>query len=376
MKKITIISLHLGYGGIEKAISSLANMFCSDYEIEIISTYKLYEKPAFFIDKRVKIKYLIDDVPNREQFWASIKKFNVASFIKESIKSIKILKMKKEKMIEAIRKIDSDIIISTRPFHNNLLGKYGKKDSVRIAWEHSHHNNSKKYINNLIKSCKNLDYLVCVSKELNDFYKEKILNTKCKYISLALDDVPIQKATLKSKNIIAVGRLSKEKGFIDLVKVFNFVNKVYPDWHLSIVGDGPENKNINKFILDNGLSDAVTMHGFQSPKERDKLLLNSSIYAMTSLTESFGLVLIEAMSYGLPCIAFDSARGAHEIIDDGANGYLVENRDMQVMAQTIIKLIADDKLRQKLGLAAYKKALTFSTNNVKKEWLKLFDQEK
>ena len=64
MKKITILSLHLGYGGVEKAITTLANMLCQTYDVEIISVYKLYEKPAFEVDKKVKLTYLINsDLP-------------------------------------------------------------------------------------------------------------------------------------------------------------------------------------------------------------------------------------------------------------------------------------------------------------------------
>ena len=62
MKKISILSLHLGYGGIEKCVVTLANSLCSRYEVEIAVCYKLYDKPAFDIDDRVKIKYLNKDL--------------------------------------------------------------------------------------------------------------------------------------------------------------------------------------------------------------------------------------------------------------------------------------------------------------------------
>ena len=72
MKKITILCLHLGYGGIEKAISSLANLFCDTYDITIVSTYKLYDKPAFVLDKNIKVEYLIcDDLAKRVENYFS-----------------------------------------------------------------------------------------------------------------------------------------------------------------------------------------------------------------------------------------------------------------------------------------------------------------
>ena len=62
MKKVSILSLHLGYGGIEKSVIALANLLCEKYDVEIACSYKLYDKPAFFIDKRVNVKYLTNKV--------------------------------------------------------------------------------------------------------------------------------------------------------------------------------------------------------------------------------------------------------------------------------------------------------------------------
>ena len=89
----------------------------------------------------------------------------------------------------------------------------------------------------------------------------------------------------------------------------------------------------------NKLTDSITVHGYLKRKEIDKLLNKSSIYLMTSYTESFGIVLIEAMSHGLPCIAFSSAEGANDLINNNENGYLVENRNFEKMKDIIIELI-------------------------------------
>ena len=100
MKKVTILALHLGYGGIEKCISTLANTLIDDYKVEIISTYKLYEEPIFEIDKRVDIKYLIENLkPNKHEIKNFLKEFKIISLSKEITKSIKILKLKRKKMI-------------------------------------------------------------------------------------------------------------------------------------------------------------------------------------------------------------------------------------------------------------------------------------
>ena len=83
MKKITILCLHLGYGGIEVAISNLANMLIDNYDIEIVSNYNIYGKPFYKLDDRIKIKYLYNGGPNKKEFKSALKKLNIFKVIKE-----------------------------------------------------------------------------------------------------------------------------------------------------------------------------------------------------------------------------------------------------------------------------------------------------
>ena len=103
MKKISILALHLGYGGIEKCIVNLANALCENYDIEIAVCYKLYDKPSFDIDKRVKIKYLNKDiVPNKEKFMEACRKKNPIKILKEGFYSVKVLYARRKSMVNYI----------------------------------------------------------------------------------------------------------------------------------------------------------------------------------------------------------------------------------------------------------------------------------
>lgn len=376
MKKITIISLHLGYGGIEKCISNLANSLCNNYEIEIVSTYKLFDKPVFKMDERVKIKYLMTDLkPNKKELKEALKKFKLITFIKELKKAKKILKLKKELMIKYIKNCHSDIIISTRDIHNLWLSKYGNSSCLKIGWEHNYHNNNQKYINKIIKSVYGLDYFVLVSKNLKEFYDGKTGSCKCVYIPNSISYIPKIKSKLDGSSIISVGRLEEEKGYSDLIDVFNLVHKKYPAWKLNIIGDGSLKEELQRKINKLSLNKNIILHGFQDSKYIEKKLLNSSIYVMSSLTESFGLVLIEASSFGLPCIAFSSASGACEIIKDNWDGYLINDRDKEKMAKRIINLIKNPERRIIMGDNAYKKSINYKASNIKDEWINLFEKK-
>ena len=379
MKKITILALHLGYGGIENCISNLANSLVDDYEVNIISTYKLYEKPVFKLNDKIKIKYLMTDLkPNKQELKQSLKKLKLITFLKELKKSFKILKLKKNLMIEAIKNCDSDVIISTRDIHNNWLSKYGRDKTLKIGWEHNHHHNNKRYINKVTKSVLGLDYFVLVSKDLTKFYSEKLKDkkVKCVYIPNSINFFPQEKAKLETENLISIGRLSHEKGYLDLIDIFKELHEKYPDSKLNIIGDGPDRKKIEKKIRDNKLEDYIILHGFQEKEYINKYLEKSSVYIMTSYTESFGLVLLEAFAYGIPCVAYSSAEGANEIISDNWDGYLIKDRDKNKMIKRICELLSNRNRRLIMGANGIKKAQEFNTQKTKQKWIEIINRKK
>lgn len=374
MKKITILCLHLGVGGIEKYISSLSKMLEQNYKIEIISTYKTLDKPAFDFSDKVKIKYLINDRPYKEELKDSIKKLKLISIVKYLFKNAKLLMLKYSENIKFIKNINSDYIITTRDFHNKLVGKYAKDKIIKIATEHNHHNNNSRYIKKVVTSLKNIDYFVVVSEDLKEFYKNKIGDTKCLYIPNVIDNIYDKPKYNTSYNLVSVGRFSKEKAFEDLIEVIGIVKKDIPNIHLNLVGDGKLKNDITNKIESLDLKENIKLCGYLSQSEIKKVMLESSLYVMTSLTESFGLVLIEANSYGIPCIAFDSASGAKQIIEN--KELLISNRDKEKMAKLIVKLLKDKDKLQTYGKEAYNNCQKYLLVNVKKKWLDLLSNNK
>jgi glycosyltransferase involved in cell wall biosynthesis len=94
---------------------------------------------------------------------------------------------------------------------------------------------------------------------------------------------------------------------------------------------------------------------------------------MTSHTESFGIVLIEAMSHGVPCIAFSSAEGARELINSGENGYLINNRNFEMFEKKVIDLIEDKDVRKQIGKAARAGVKKYTSDVVKDDWFNLLE---
>lgn len=371
MKKITILSLHLGVGGIEKYISSLSKMLMDDYEVELIITYKLKEVPSFNINSKVKITYLIEGGPNKEEIRKCIKRRKYFKLINELAKAVKILYLKKKRTKKALKELKTDYLITTRTYETKLANKILKNSNIKlIATDHNYP--SKKYKKELIKSTTNYDRLVLVNEEIRNLYRKEI-GLKAVSINNFIDEVSKEKSDLSTKNLIAVGRLSKEKGFIDLIEIMNIIVKTDSDVTLTLVGDGEEKENIQKRIKELKLENNVKLTGYLNQEEIKTELLKSSIFCMTSITESFGLVILEAMNMGVPVVAFDTSVGPRVLLTDG-NGVLIKNRDKEEFAKCIIDLLSHNKVLKKFQTNAKKRVEYFTRDNIKKEWLSLLKE--
>lgn len=172
--------------------------------------------------------------------------------------------------------------------------------------------------------------------------------------------------------VISAGRLTYEKGVDRLIKSWQQVYEKHPEWKLDIYGEGPERINLMHLIQSLKLSKVITIHPFT--KNIIQEYINSSIYVLPSNYEGFGLVLIEAMACGIPCISFDCPYGPSEIIREKEDGILVENNNINLLASAINYLIENSKIRQKLGENARKNARRFLSHEIMEQWKQLLKQ--
>ncbi len=368
--KIAILSLHLGFGGVEQVVANMANMLSSKYDVEIVSLYKNKEPIPFKINDEVNIVYLTNLISNRKEFKDAIKEKNIFKFFAEGFKAIYILINKNFYMRRYILASDAKIIISSRYSFSKILNYCGREGVYKIHHEHTY-SVSENYINNLNK-LKKINEIIPVSKALYEEYKNKI-NIKLKYIPNALNNYPKDDELSKTngKNLIAVGRMAPEKGFTDLIDVIKIIDD--KDVVLNLFGDGEELNSLKNKSKELGVEKQVHFWGFKTQDFIKEYMQNSSLYVMTSFEESFGLVLIEAMSYGIPCVAFDSAKGAKYIINE-KNGYFIKNRDKEQMAKIITEYLnMSIKEKQKYKENARKTSELYTFEKIKKEWLKYIE---
>lgn len=179
-------------------------------------------------------------------------------------------------------------------------------------------------------------------------------------------------ADLKSKKVIFVGRHSYEKGIDRLLQIWQKVIQKHPDWSLEIYGKSNENKELQKLSNSLNINDNVAF--FEPIRNIHDKYLEASIMAMTSRTEGFGMVLIEAMANGLPVIAYDCPCGPRAIIQNNENGFLVENGNLDSFVQKMELLIKDENLRMQMGKKAQESVKRYDVDTIMQKWKALFEE--
>lgn len=180
-----------------------------------------------------------------------------------------------------------------------------------------------------------------------------------------------QVAELKQKRVVALGRLSPQKNFASLIRAFKLVVAVHPDWELIIYGDGSQKGMLLKLVEDLGLKNNVKLPGYTG--NITQALLDSSIFALSSVFEGFPLVILEAMACGVPVVSYACPCGPRDLIREGVDGFLVPVNNEKLMAERLNFLIENENARIKAGRSAKIRSMDFSLDNVTRIWMDLFN---
>lgn len=177
------------------------------------------------------------------------------------------------------------------------------------------------------------------------------------------------KSTLENKKVIAVGSHSYNKGYDLLLKAWKNIEKSNPDWELNIYGKIDGSKTFVSLAKNYELK-SVTFHP-PTQNIQDKYL-ESSIMVLPSRSEGFGMVLIEAMECGLPCVSFDCPSGPGDILSDAEDGFLVEKENTTELAKKLLLLIQRQDLRNQMGKKAKENVKRYRPEKIVKQWDELF----
>ena len=361
-------------GGMERVIVLKANYLVQQgYEIYLILTDGKDKKIWFDPDPAIKIIHLDIDF---DELWN-------LPFYKKIFVYLRKQYLYKKRLRKCLSSIHPDITISTLRREINFIGSL--KDGSRKIGEI--HVNRKNYRNidqanasiikkviqhywtrQLIKKIKLLDQFVVLCEEDKVQYPE--LQNSC-VIPNPLTFFPDQVSTTTSKQVLAVGRYEPQKGFDLLLQAWKIVQEKCPDYHLEIYGAGdytPYNQLIQELHLEN----SCHLHG--PVKNIMEKYLDSALFVLSSRFEGFGMVITEAMACGVPAVAFACPCGPKDIIKDGEDGILVENGNIDQLAQQICYLLDHESIRQEMGKKARENIERFKIEHVGKQWENLFQE--
>ena len=363
-------------GGIQRVTIVKANALAdiSDNEVYIIVSDNRGGRIVHPLSPKV---HLIDLAVNYYQDdWKS--KWHV-------LKGIVVKRRKhKKKLAKVLHEINPDIVISVGQSEKNMIpaisGRWVKVRELHFTknyrWFHAHSIFSKTLaifgdLYDYFYKIRQYDRIIVLTYEDKESHWKGYKNVSVIPNPISFSDIAANN-TLEGKKVIAIGRLNAQKNFSSLIRSYRIVAQKHPDWILEIYGDGEQKYDLLQLIDQFDLRKQVYLRGFTSEVQRE--LLNASCFVLSSDFEGLPLVMLEAMSCGLPVVSYACPCGPKDIISEGVDGFLVPVNDEQGLADRICRLIENEEMRKAMGKAARLKAEQYRIEKIIPMWMDLFNQ--
>lgn len=367
MKILVIIpSMHLA-GGIERVVSIQANYWADEchYDVTILVHSDDSCQSFFPLSDGVKIVYVGD---------------RLASSLMDRIFKIGRLRKRISQFRRAIMHEAPDVVVSTMHGVENFFLRKCTGDIPIIGVNHVTLNMRRgdylhstlgtllqrvKY-NYQLSLYRNYDAIVALSKTDCQIFREKgchafYIPNPCQF-----HKVEEELSARRKKRVVMVGRMDYLKGYDRLLSIWKNLSKTHRDWQLVLVGDGKLYEKNLHLIERYGLKDCVEI--IRKTKNVNAILSESSIFAFTSRSESFGMVILEALSCGLPVVTYDCENGPRDLIDNYYNGFLIPDDNEKLFTEKLSCLMEDESMRESMRNNAVQSCRRFSTPYVMRQW--------
>ena len=344
-------------GGVEKIITNLIKNFSKEgMKIHLISSNKILKKKGLIKFYKVKkfdyrvytsffsvynlVKVLINNLKRKEKICLFSLQSNSIAIFFGKILGYRVVIRNSEYPLGSIISLDDNIIKTSLIFIQKLI-LYNWADLI-ISNSRGSRNSIRQFV---IK-------------------KEKVINIYNPYIKKILK----QNLNYKNNSILFVGRLTKQKGIIYLLKAFSLFLKEYQNFKLLFVGSGPEKKLINKYAYENKIVNKIKIIPWTSNLK--KIYYSSKYFVLPSVYEGLGNVVIEALNYSRICIVSDCKHGPSEILNNGKGGFIFKSKNYRELYKKLITVENNNNLGKKKIEYGRKKLNRFLINNQCKKYLK------
>ena len=354
------------HGGIEKVLSQKANYLAevSNYEVYIVTYNQQHNQPIYAFNTKIKMVDLGINYKIGRSYFHPL--------------HLKKIPKHRTALKKTIQLIQPDIIISCSfgadfyfiPSLEKHIPKIKEFHSSRYFYTRNGGSVQQKILTKLTDYAeKNYDQLVVLNESEKQFYQNK---------SIAVipnpAEISTQRANPSSKKIMAAGRISPVKNFGELIQAFARLAKDFPEWELHFFGEdyiGTQAK-LEQKIKDFGLESQIKFMGIASDLKTK--MQEYSIYAMTSESECFPMVLLEALSVGMPVISYDSPTGPKHILTNNEDSFLVPYKNLDIFTDQLKQLMQNENLRQEMGENALENVTRFDIEVIMLQIKKLFNR--
>jgi glycosyltransferase involved in cell wall biosynthesis len=356
------------HGGIEKVLSHKANYFADTlgYEVIILTSEQHCQPPCYPLSKKIRLLDIGVNYNRNKSYFSKKNLIKIPFHFKQLYKTIK--------------EVNPDIWIVVSysfdfywiPFIRRGVPKCKEFHSSHYIEAQSNLTNApflkriRCFFNRWVES--KYDKLIVLNPDEQLFFKSK----NSIVVPNPIPDSVQPKAPLVNRQALAAGRIAPVKGFEKLIDSWKLVTKKFPDWQLHIYGEDylDTRRKLENQILELRLENNVSFKGVSA--DMTATMQDYALYVMSSQTECFPMVLLEAMSCGIPCVSFDCPTGPRNIITDGKDGLLAEQDNVVGLADKIIYLIENPDILKIMGESAKENIKRFSSGIVMEKWQKLF----
>jgi glycosyltransferase involved in cell wall biosynthesis len=379
-------------GGIARATATLANHLAETRPVEMICLYRRRRGYRFPLDPRVTLRSVHDEATRKERLLEHLPSETPGGDRTGSYNAMVDAVL--PRMLQAL---EPGVIISTRAIFHLEIARHVPDHCVKIGQDHTNlqmreHLSAQQRelaaeadidsdtetdvltdVDMVGQAIGRLDRYVVLTEADAQSYRETFPEAADK-LSVIRNPAPWPVATAtgeRQKVVVAAGKLGGRKGFDRLIEAYRPIAHQRPDWQLHIYGGGPQRQRLADLIEDNDLGEYVVLKGVTD--QMQQVLEEAGIVALSSRFEGLPMVLIEAMTKGVPIVSVDCPNGPAEIVVDGVTGRLVPNDDMDAFTEALLAMMDDPEGRAKMGEQALKYAEQYQVDRVTQTWLDLFD---
>ncbi len=349
--KIMIVVSGLSAGGAEKVVHALSHhrLDLSD-EITVVAFNGKPSSSFLRYDERISLRFLNE---NENPCSSPLRFVKRLHFIRKLVNDLR-----PDLIVSFLTKVNIAVLLATIGKHVPVI--VSERNNPKLQ-------NTSFVVPKLMRALYPVaTSIVMQTKSASDTLPSRV-RSKSTVIPNAVAPIgPVQHQVRFAKQVVAVGRLTHQKGFDLLIEAFHHVVTRLPEAKLTIYGEGQDRQKLQSQISNLNLEANVTLAGVSA--EPLSWINEGQIFALSSRFEGFPNVLLEAMNAGLAIVAFDCDWGPSDVIEDGVDGLLVSSGDIRAMSVALERVLTDSRLRDSLGKHAVLKSKAFSFDTVFRQW--------